>query len=387
MQFIPTDEQVLLRDSVRRFVEREHAARVPSRLGHDDAIWAVFGEQGWLAAGLPEAVGGLGGGAYSTALIAEELGRGLVPEAFVPVAAVAGQLFHALAPEDERLQALMWGQSRPVLAHFEPEGRGDVRWVEARAVKDVDGYSLSGVKAAVLGGPAADVFLVTARTGDSDELTVFAVPPDAAGLRRRDYRTVDNRGASNLRLDEVKLAPDAVLGPVGGAAAAVERAIDHGLVAACAEAEGAMDVAFDMTRSYLNTRRQFGTLIGDFQALRHRLADMFIETEQARSIVLRALAALDGDGPERGRLASAAKVRVAQAGRYVTAQSIQLHGGIGLTEEYPVGQHFKRLTMFTLLNGADAAHLERFVRLGRAAEELSQTRDVGGKELEGARPC
>jgi alkylation response protein AidB-like acyl-CoA dehydrogenase len=367
MQFIPTDEQVLLRDSVRRFVEREHAAREPSALGHDEAIWAVFGEQGWLAAGLPESVDGLGGGPYSIALIAEELGRGLVPEAFVQVAATAAQLFLALAPEDERLQGLMWGQARPVLAHFEAEGRGDVRWVETRAVKDGDGYSLTGGKTAVLGGPAADLLLVTARTDDTDTLTVFAVPPDAAGLTRVDYRTVDSRGASNLTLDKVKLGAEAVLGPVGGAAAAVERAIDHGLVAACAEAVGAMDVAFDMTRSYLNTRRQFGSLIGDFQALRHRLADMFIEAEQARSIVLRALGALDGDGPERGRLASAAKVRVAQAGRYVTAQSIQLHGGIGITEEYPVGHHFKRLTVFTLMNGADAAHLERFVRLGQAA--------------------
>jgi alkylation response protein AidB-like acyl-CoA dehydrogenase len=365
MQFTLNDEQVLLRDSVRRFVERDHAARAPSHLGHDDAIWAVFGEQGWLAAGLPEEVGGLGGGGFSTALIAEELGRGLVPEAFVPVAAVSAQLLYALAPEDERLQSLMWGQSRPVLAHFETEGRGDVRWIEARAVRDGDGWTLSGSKNAVLGGPAADYFLVSARTDAG--LSVFAVPAEAAGLHRQDYRTVDSRGASNLALDQVKLPADALIGPEGGAQAAVERAVDYGLVCSAAEAVGAMDVALDMTRSYLNTRRQFGTLIGDFQALRHRLADMFIESEQARSIVLRALGAIEGDPAERGRLAAAAKVRVAQSGRYVTGQAIQLHGGIGLTEEYPVGHYFRRLTVFTLLNGADVAHLERFVRLGREA--------------------
>ena len=364
MQLSLTDEQVLLRDSVRRFVERDHAERALSHLGHDDAIWAVFAEQGWLAAALPEAVGGLGGDAFSTAVIAEELGRGLVPEAYVPVAATAAQLLHALEPEGARLQGLMWGQLRPVLAHLEFEGRGDVRWVETRAEKHADGWALTGAKTAVLGGPAADLLLVTARTGEG--LSVFAVPADAPGLQRLDYRTVDERGASNLTLTNVRVDGEALVGAAGSAWDAVERAIDHGLVAASAEAVGAMDVAFEMTREYLKTRRQYNTLIGDFQALRHRLADMFIECEQARSIVLRALAGLAGDGAERGRLASAAKVRTAQAGRYVTAQAIQLHGGIGMTKEYPIGRHYQRLTMFGLLGGAEAVHLDRFVALGRA---------------------
>lgn len=364
MQLSLTDEQVLLRDSVRRFVERDHAERAPSHLGHDDAIWAVFAEQGWLAAALPEAVGGLGGDAVSTAVIAEELGRGLVPEAFVAVAATAGQLLHALEPEGERLQGLMWGQSRAVLAHLEVEGRGDVRWVEARAEQDGDGWVLNGAKTAVLGGPAADLLLVTARTGQG--LSVFAVPADAPGLHRVDFRTVDERGASNLTLSGVRVGAEALVGEAGSAWDAVERAIDHGLVAAAAEAVGAMDVAFEMTREYLKTRRQYNTLIGDFQALRHRLADMFIECEQARSIVLRALAGLADDGAERGRLASAAKVRAAQAGRYVTAQAIQLHGGIGMTKEYPIGRHYQRLTMFGLLGGAEAVHLDRYVALSKA---------------------
>jgi len=365
MQLTLTDEQVQLRDSVRRFVDREHAERDPSHLGFDEAIWAVFAEQGWLAAGLPEAVGGLGGGAMTTAVITEELGRGLVPEAFTAVAATAAQLLYALEPEGERLQSLMWGQLRPVPAHLEADGRGDERWIETRAVRDGEGYLLNGAKTAVLGGPAADLLLVTARDGDG--LTVFAVPPDAPGLSRLDYRTVDGRGASNLTLDGVRLGLDAVVGQAGGAWPAVERAIDHGLVAAAAEAVGAMDVAFELTREYLKTRKQYNTVIGEFQALRHRLADMFIECEQARSIVLRAVAALESDAAERGRLASAAKVRVAQAGRYVTAQAIQLHGGIGMTKEYPVGRHFQRLTVFNLTGGAEAAHLERYVRLGAGA--------------------
>jgi alkylation response protein AidB-like acyl-CoA dehydrogenase len=365
MQLTLTDEQVLLRDSVRRFVERDHAERARLHFGHDDEVWAVFVEQGWLAAGLPEAAGGLGGGAMATAVIAEELGRGLVPEAFVPVAATAGQLLHALEPEGERLQMLMWGQSRPVLAHLEVGSRGDVRWVETRAERDGDGYVLTGAKTAVLGGPAADLLFVTARTGDG--LSVFAVAPDAPGLKRLNYRTIDERGASNLTLDGVRVGADALIGEAGSAWDAVERAIDFGLVAAAAEAVGAMDVAFELTKGYLTTRKQYGVLIGDFQALRHRLADMFIECEQARSIVLRAVATLDADGPERGRLASAAKVRVAQSGRYVTAQAIQLHGGIGMTKEYPIGRHFQRLTAFGLLNGPEAAHLERFVALGATA--------------------
>lgn len=365
MQFTPTEDQVLLRDSVRRFIEREHAARKRPALGHDPAIWALFGEQGWLAAGLPEAVGGLGGGAFDTALIAEELGRGLVPEAYVAVASATAQLLVRIDPAGPLLASLAWGEARPTLAHNEAAARGDRRWIETRARADGDGYILDGAKTAIEGGPAATTWLVSARLHGSDELALFAVAADAPGVHAQHFRTVDNRGASNLVFEQARLGAETRIGAGGDVEAALDFALDHGLVAAGAEAVGAMEAALALTTDYLRTRKQFGQLIGDFQALRHRLADMFIELEQARSIVLRAIEALAADDPkERARVVAASKVRVGQAARFVGAQAIQLHGGIGVTEEYAVGQYFKRLTMFGLHGGTEAAHLERYVSLG-----------------------
>lgn len=365
MQFTPTEDQVLLRDSVRRFIEREHAARKTPALGHDPAIWALFGEQGWLAAGLPESVGGLGGGAFDLALIAEALGRGLVPEAYVAVAGTAAPLLAKLDPAGPLLAGLAWGEGRPTVAHNEAAARGDRRWLETRARADGEGYVLDGVKTAIEGGPAATTLLVSARIEGSGEIALFALPPDARGLGARHFRTVDNRGASNFELERVRVGADARIGQGGDVEAALDFALDYGLVIACAEAVGAMQAALALTTDYLRTRKQFGQLIGDFQALRHRLADMFIELEQARSIVLRAIEALEADDPkERAKLAAAAKVRVGQAARFVGAQAIQLHGGIGVTEEYAIGQYFKRLTMFGLHGGTEATHLERYVGLG-----------------------
>lgn len=367
MEFLLNDEQRMLQASVRRLLADTYAPTKASPLGYHVGHWITFAEQGWLGAGVLEANGGLGGGLEMLALIGEEFGRALVREAFVSVAVVAAELLQALAPEHPLLERLMTGDARPVLAHFEPQSLGDERWVETRAIEKGGGYRLTGAKSAVLGGPAADVLLVTARTGE-EALTVFAVAPDAEGLTRQDYRTVDNRGASNLTLDDVHVDAAALVGKAGAAEADVRRALDHGVLVAASECVGAMDATLAMSRDYLNTRKQFGRLIGDFQVLRHRLADMYIEAEQARAIVFRALAeAHSGEPDEQSRLASAAKVRVSQAGHYVTTQAIQLHGGIGMTEELMVGHYFKRLTMFSLMGGADAAHLERYIRLGQSA--------------------
>jgi alkylation response protein AidB-like acyl-CoA dehydrogenase len=353
IRFIPTDEQVMFRDSVRRWLERGGEA--------GDDPWSHFAEMGWLMAALPEEVGGLGGSLDDAAIIAEELGRGLVRAPFVEVAVTTAQLLLKLAPE--RVAAVASGDSRPILAHDEADARGDPLWVSTRARRDDEGWRLTGRKTGIVGAEQADVILVSA-VAEGQGLTLFELPADAAPLRR--FRTIDDRSGAELRLSDTRAVP---VGPLGGAEPALLHALDCALVLESAEALGGMARVLDMTRDYLMTRKQFGRPIGDFQALRHRLADMFIEVEQARSMVLRGLAGLREASPrERARLAAATRARVAQAGAFVGAQGIQLHGGIGVTEEYPVGHYFRRLTAFDLRHGPSAVHVERFARLSLPAQ-------------------
>lgn len=356
VRFLPSGEQEMLRDSVRRWVSQFD----PRKAEPGDAAWRQFAEMGWLMAGLPEAAGGLGGDAYDAAIIAEELGRGLVRAAFVDVAVTAAQVLLALAPE--RTTALLEGRQRVVLAHDELEARGDPAWVSTQAVRDTAGWRLSGGKTAILGASQASSVLVSARV-EGAGITLFELAASSPALRA--FTTIDDRPCAELLL---RNEPAVAVGPIGGAAAAIARALDHALIVESAEALGAMQRAFELTRDYLLTRRQFGRRIGDFQALQHRLADMFIELEQARSMILRALGALASvDAVSRSLYAAATKARVAQAGSFVTAQAIQLHGGIGVTEEYVVGHYFKRLLAFNQRHGSGAAHVERFAELSRSA--------------------
>jgi alkylation response protein AidB-like acyl-CoA dehydrogenase len=358
IRFIPTDEQVMLRDSARRWVAQGHVVDAPT-----DAHWAIFAEMGWLMAALPEEAGGLGGDAQDAAVIAEELGYGLVRAPFVEVAVTAAQLLMALAPD--RVPGITEGRFRPILAHDETAARGAAHWIRTRAEREGGSWRLSGRKTGVIGAPDADTLLVTAFADEG--MTLFEMP--VANAPMRVFRTVDDRAAAELLLDGT---PAVAVGPIGGACPAVLNALDHALVVESAEAVGAMQKVFDLTRDYLLTRHQYGRPISDFQALRHRLADMFIEVEQARSIVLRGLAGLRSADPrERSMLACATRARTAQAGAYVGAQGIQLHGGIGVTEEYPVGHYFKRLTAFALRHGTEAAQVERYAELSNNREEVT----------------
>ncbi|WP_157215162.1 acyl-CoA dehydrogenase family protein [Flavisphingomonas formosensis] len=353
IRFLPTEEQTMVRDSARRWVVQDHQAE-----GDAEAHWAHFAEMGWLMIALPEAAGGLGGDAYDAAIIAEELGRGIVRAPFVEVAVVAAQALLAIAPE--RVAAIASGDARPILAHDEAEARGDPAWVATRAVRHDGGWRLSGRKTGLVGAPLASGFLVSA-TIEGEGLALFDLPAEGAPLRA--FRTVDDRPAGELRLADT---PATLIAGPDRASAAILAAHDHALVLESAEAVGTMQAALDLTRDYLLTRKQYGQRIGDFQALRHRLADMFIELEQARSIVLRGLEALTaGDPTERARIAAATRARVAQAGSFVGAQGIQLHGGIGVTEEYPVGHYFKRLIAFSTRHGTAAAQVQRFAELCR----------------------
>lgn len=349
MRFVPSDEDTMLRDAARRFL-----AAPPNP---DADRWTEFAEMGWLMTAVPEEHGGLGGDLYPAAIVAEELGRSAAPQPFVEMAVTAAQLFLELAPG--RLGALMTGVRKSVLAHGEAEARGDVTWCATRAEPIQGGYRLTGTKLAVVGAPEADELLISADV-PGQGITLFAIQLPMPMLS---YMTVDGRSCADIRMDNLFAPTEAVLGPVGAALPAIERAVDHAMVMLGADMVGAMQASLDMTKEYLLTRRQYGSLIGDFQALRHRLADMFIETEQSRSILLRAVGGLSLEREERAALASAAKALIAQAARFVTGQAIQLHGGIGVTEECPVGRYFARAVVYDARMGSSEAHIGRFAAL------------------------
>ncbi len=352
--FVPTEEQVMLRDGLRRWA----SARDLREAEDPASTWVYGADQGWLMAGLPEAAGGLGGTVFDSAIIAEELGRALVRSPFVEIGMTTARLLLAIAPD--RVAAITTGDARPLLAHDEAGARGDPDWVETRAVRSGDGWALTGRKTGIVGAGQADALLVSARNDEG--LAVFEMAAGGAPLVR--FATIDDRAGGELLLDRT---PAILLASGDTAATALHDAFDHALVLESAEALGAMERALEMTRDYLMTRKQYGRLIGDFQALRHRVADMFIEVEQARSIVLRGLEALiEAPAPRRAALAAAVKARVAQAGMFVGGQAIQLHGGIGVTDEYPVGHLFKRLLAFAQRHGGEAQQVERFASLHAA---------------------
>jgi alkylation response protein AidB-like acyl-CoA dehydrogenase len=370
MDFNHTEEQTALADSVARFAERDYdwdsrrkLARTPEGFSH--ANWATFAELGWLGAGLSEEEGGFGGGPEGTAILFEGFGRMLLLE---PVLAHAVLALQALAglPESERraelVEQAVMGEPILALAHDEAQGWGLVNWVETHAAQSGAVWRLSGGKVRVPGGQAAGQFLVSARISgaadDAQGIGLFLVDAGAAGLALDPYRLVDNHLVADLALDGVE---GELLAQGDAALAALTRATHHGIVAACAEMLGAMDAAMWQTRDYLLTRKQFGTTLNNFQALQHRMADMLIETELARSMLFQALAAMAGPEEGRNRALAAAKVAVSNAAIFVARNAIQLHGGIGMTEELMVGHFYKRVWALSSLLGNVDHHYDVFM--------------------------
>ena len=358
MDFSLSSEQTALADSVRRWAERDYSfdarrATVDSPSGISDTAWGTFAELGWLGAGLSEEAGGFGGGAVENALIAEGLGRALVVEPFIANAVLTLQTLVALG-ESALIESIVMGERKIALGHHETAGRGDPSHVETRAANSV----LNGTKSLVLGAPSADALLVSARDEHGNGL--YLVTLDAAGLTRHDYRLLDNSRVADLTLIDVQ---GERIGS-GDALPAIFLGLDHATVTLCAEAVGAMDTALWMTRDYLKTRQQFGQPIGNFQGLQFRMADMLVELELARSMVYQGLAALSLRDPrERQRGVAAAKAMIGEAGLLIGRQAIQLHGGIGMTEEYAIGHYYKRLFVIAHLFGNSDAQVERFVAL------------------------
>ena len=372
MDFSFTEEQTLLQDTLRRFVQKEYTfekrrAIQKSPEGWSREVWGQFAEMGVLGLPFPEEYGGFGGGAAETLIVMQAIGQGLLVEPYLATVVLGGGLVQALGngQQKQMLSEIAEGKLRLAFAHGEPYSRYSLSQVETRAVRDGGGWKLAGRKAVVLNGAQAEKLIVSARTSGSaaDEagISLFVVDRVAAGLSVRDVRTIDGLRAAEIELRDV--CADALLGPEGGAYAAIDQASDAGAAALCAEAVGVMETLNAQTLDYLKTRQQFGQPIGRFQVLQHRAADMFMHCEQSRSIAL--LAAMKtgaADVRERRRAVSAAKAHIGKSGRFISQAAIQSHGGMGVTDELPAAHYAKRLTMIDFWLGDAEHHLERFVR-------------------------
>lgn len=372
MDFQLSPEQTLLRDSVSRFRETEYdfngrQKRIESGNAADNRHWTSFADLGWLMVVVPKAMGGLGGNPADLTIIAEELGAALALEPFLGCAVLApGALVAACDPAQAAplVEDIMTGARILALAVTEAGARGNLARIATRAERVAGGYRLTGRKVMIPGGPAADTLLVAARTSnveDSEEgITLFLLDPLAAGAARTNYGTIDHTSWSDLDLDGAFVGDDHVVGMPGAAFPAIEAAVEQAILVAAAEAIGAMDKALWLTRDYLKVRRQFGSFLSDFQALQHRMADMYVALEQARSILFQGLQGITlPDRRSRNRAVSAVKIVVAQSARFVTAQAIQLHGGVGTTEEFPIGHYFQRVTVLNSLFGSEDFHVQR----------------------------
>jgi alkylation response protein AidB-like acyl-CoA dehydrogenase len=373
MDFSFTDEQQQLRDSIAKFVAAQYdfdkrKAVAASPAGWRKETWATFAELGLLMAPIPEAFGGLGGGPVDVLVVMEELGKGLVVEPYVPTVVIGAGLLVKAGTEAQKqahLAAIANGERVLAFAYAEPKGRYNLADLTTTAKKDGAGFVLNGHKAVVIGAPWADHLIVTARTGggqrDSLGVSLFLVPKTAKGVTTRDYPTVDGLRASEVYFENVALGADHLIGAADAALPLVEEIVDHAIAATCAEAIGGFRMMHDLTLDYAKQRKQFGVPIATFQVLQHRMVDMFMAVEQSVSMTY--MATLKLDTPERAKAASAAKVQIGRAGRFIGESAVQIHGGMGVTEEMRVGHYFKRATMIDAQFGNVEHHLKRYMDL------------------------
>lgn len=368
-----TEDRRMLADMLDRFVGEQHDAATRLRIaysetGHDPRLWKRFAEQGAVAALFSEAAGGLGGTAFDITVVFEALGKGLVAEPFLGTLMAGSVLAEAGDAQRGMLGRMIAGEDIVVLAHEEAGGYAPDR-VATRARPDGQEWVLDGGKAMVPCASAAGHVIVSAShaVADRQDTLLFLVPCDAAGLTVHDCGAIDGGRVADLTLRGVRVPAASVLGSAGAGAALLQRALGRGVLALCAEAVGIMDVIRDATLEYLRTRRQFGTVIGRFQALQHRMTELAIEIEQARSAVINAAAAVDDDEDRvaRERALAAAKYTIGRAGALVAEETIQMHGGIGMTWELPLAHYAKRLVMIDHQLGDEDEQLSRYIALGR----------------------
>ncbi len=370
MDFALSEERQMLKDTAERFVrerypiEKRHAA-VKSETGFDVDLWTEFCGLGLAGALVSPEHGGFGGTGEDIALIFEAVGRGLVVEPFLPTLLAAVPLAeHGMT---HALEAAIEGKTLLAFAHYEPESRYDAARIATRAVERNGNWELTGRKAVVINGATAELMIVSARLsgepGDENGIALFNLSPNSAGVEVRDYAGIDGPHVAEVILDGANCHP---LGAPGAEAfPLVEKTLAAGALAVCAEAIGIMDVCREGTLAYLKERKQFGRPIGANQALQHRMVDMMLEIEQARSAVMLAANTLEAPRAERELNVSAAKNLVGRTGRLVAEETIQMHGGVAMTWEWPLAHYAKRLVMIDHLFGDTDHHLQRYIALSR----------------------
>lgn len=375
MDFNFSDIQTMLRDSLSRYLADNHSfdtrrAIVKSSGGLSGDTWQAFAEQlGILGAPFAEADGGLGGGAVENMVIMEEMGRALCAQPYLSTVVLGGALLKATG-QTQHIPAIINGSMRIAFAYTEKTGRYNLQHVKTQARKQDGGYIISGHKAVVRDAPSATHIIVSARTdGDVNDphgISLFMLPINTAGLVRRDYPLVDGAHGSDIYFENAVVGADTLMFEEGAAVAVIEKAIDEATVSVCAEAVGVLHELHRQTLDYAKQRKQFGKAIADFQVLQHAMVDMFMETEQAQSMTLMATLSLDLAPHDRGIAVSAAKARVGKALTFSGQKAIQIHGGMGMTDELAVGHYFKRATMIANQFGSVDHHLAEYERLALA---------------------
>lgn len=380
MDFNFTDEQNMIRDSLSRLIREQYdfdtrREVINSESGWRSEMWQQFAELGLLAAPFSEEDGGLGGNAVDSMVVMEEFGKGLVVEPFLPSVVIGGGfLKHGgnAAQKEEFISGIVSGEAIFAFAAYEPQGRYNLADLTVTAKANGSSYTLNGHKSVVIGAPWATHLIVTARTGggqrDAEGVSVFIVPKSAAGVSTRDYPTVDGLRASEIYFENVEVSGDHMIGAEGAALPLVEKVVDEAIAATCAEACGVMQQLHATTVEYSKNRKQFGVPIGSFQVLQHNMVDMFVEHQQSVSMTYMVTLKLEEDEITRKKAASAAKVQIGRGGRFVGQNAVQIHGGMGVTEELNVGHYFKRISMIENQFGTVDHHLRRYTEL--SADEL-----------------
>jgi alkylation response protein AidB-like acyl-CoA dehydrogenase len=374
MNFDPTEEQRLLAASIARFVQRDYGfdARnkiVASEAGWSRDRWAAMADLGLLGLPFSSEFGGFGGGAVDMMSTMEAIGDALIVEPYLATVGLGAQFIaRAGTPAQKKrvLPAVVEGRSTLAFAHTESGARYDLAHVTTRASRAGDGFGIDGTKRVVLNGSGADTLVVSARVSgteaDPNGIALLLVDAGTRGLEMSGYRTIDGLRAADIVFDGVEVGADALIADEPTGLALIEDVVDFATALICAEAVGAIKSANDATLDYLKTRKQFGTPIGSFQALQHRMVDMVISYEQAKSMASLACGTVDAetDRQKRKQLVSAAKVKIADACRHVSQEAVQLHGGMGMTDEMKISHTFRRLTMIAQQFGDADHHLERF---------------------------
>jgi len=372
MDFSYSEEQQMLQDSISKFISQDYdwdsrQAIAKSDKGYSAEHWQLFAELGWLTVPFKEEDGGFGGSAVDLIVMMEEFGKGLLVEPFLANTVLAGSVLAESASAEQKAQLLtpmMEGSLQLAFAYAETQSRYEAASVECKAEISGDQVTINGHKAVVLNGESAEKLVVSVRTSgastDREGISLVVVDADAAGVRRRSYANVDGQRAADIWFENVTVPAANIVGEIGGAIEAIEVAIDKAALAVCAEAVGAMQVSLDKTVEYSKIRKQFRVTLSTFQALQHRMANMFVETQQAKSILLMAAMEMDRLDGRAPKALSAAKSRIGKAARLVGQESVQIHGGIAVTDELDVGHYFKRLTTIQFSFGSTDYHTNRF---------------------------